>query len=113
MQLIHAPAANAFIYEQDGKDAYVTYEIYEGRFDVRKTFVPEEMRGQGIAAKLVESAYKYAKNNGLKCNATCSYAMKWLERHPEYEGEPSPDYVPDSCAIGEHQSSDSSESENK
>ena len=46
MQLIHAPAANAFIYEQDGKDAYVTYEIYEGRFDVRKTFVPEEMRGQ-------------------------------------------------------------------
>ncbi|MBU3844368.1 MAG: N-acetyltransferase [Candidatus Anaerobiospirillum pullicola] len=107
MQVTHAPSASAFIYEEDGKQAYVTYETYEGCFDVRKTFVPEEMRGQGIAAQLVECAYNYAKLQGLKCTATCSYAMKWLERHPEYEGQPSPDYVPDSCAIGKHQSSES------
>ncbi len=110
MQVIHAPSANAFIYEDGDKQAYVTYETYEGCLDVRKTFVPEELRGQGIAAQLVECAYTYAKHNGFKCTATCSYAMKWLERHPEYEGQPSPDYVPDSCAVGKHQSSDSSES---
>lgn len=83
--------------------AYLSFEIYGGMMDVRKTFVPEELRGQGVAGKLVKAAYDYALENGYDCVGTCSYAVKWLERHPEYHGHASPDYVPDSCAVGKHQ----------
>lgn len=87
----------------DGNRAYVTYEIYDGCLDVRKTLVPPPLAGQGLAAKLVKCAYDYAQEQGLKCIATCSYAVKWLERHPEYQGSASSDYVEGSCAVGKHQ----------
>lgn len=87
----------------DGNRAYVTYEIYDGCLDVRKTLVPPSLAGQGLAAKLVKFAYDYAQEQGLKCIGTCSYAVKWLERHPEYQGSASSDYVEGSCAVGKHQ----------
>ena len=32
--------------------------------------------------------------------ATCSYAVVWLQRHPEYQGEVSSDYIgKGSCAL--------------
>lgn len=86
----------------NGERAYVIYEIYDGSLDVRKTLVPPALGGQGIAGKLVKFAYDYAKEQGLKCIATCSYAVKWLERHPEYQGSASSDYVAGSCAVGKH-----------
>jgi len=42
------------------------------------------LEGRGIAATLVETAYKYAKKQGLRPLATCSYAVVWLKRHPEF-----------------------------
>ena len=87
----------------DGYTAYLNFETYGGVLDVRKTFVPNELRGKGVAGKLVKAAYDYAREHHYGCVGTCSYAVKWLERHPEYEGRPSEDYVPDSCAIGKHQ----------
>lgn len=41
----------------------------------------------GIAAALVKAAYDFGLRNGLKLKATCSYAVKWLERHPEVNGK--------------------------
>ena len=42
--------------------------------------------GKGItAATLVKAAYDYALANGMKPKATCSYAVRWLERHPELD----------------------------
>lgn len=103
LNIQHIPAKDTFEVVIDGHRAFVTYEIYDGALDVRKTLVPSELGGQGIAGKLVQAAYDYAKEQGLKCIATCSYAVKWLERHPAYNGQPSSDYVEGGCAVGKHQ----------
>lgn len=87
----------------DNTRAFVTYELYDGALDIRKTLVPEALAGQGLAGKLVQAAYDYAKEQNLKCLATCSYAVTWLKRHPEYEGSASSDFVEGGCAVGKHQ----------
>lgn len=85
--------------EVNGYKAFVRFNIYEGCLDIRQTVVPKAIGGRGIAAALVKEAYDYAQRQHLRCVATCSYAVVWLERHPEYEGERSKDYVEGACAI--------------
>ena len=68
--------------------------------DIRHTIVPEEIGGRGIASALVKAAYDYARCKCLKPVATCAYAVVWLQRHPEYQGDVSCDYGgKGTCAI--------------
>ena len=84
----------------DGQRAYLNYVINDNRLDIRHTFVPEGLRGKNIASDLVKAAYDYALSNNLTPVATCSYAVMWLERHPEYKGKTGKDYGgPGTCAI--------------
>ncbi|MCK0527251.1 MULTISPECIES: GNAT family N-acetyltransferase [unclassified Anaerobiospirillum] len=101
--ITHLPEAETFETVIDGHRAFLTYEIYDGGLDIRKTLVPEPLGGQGIAGKLTRAAYDYARDNNLKCLATCSYAVTWLKRHPEYNGTASCDHVEGGCAVGRHQ----------
>ena len=34
---------------------------------------------------MMESVFKYLNNKNQKVICTCSYAIKWLEKHPEYQ----------------------------
>ena len=83
-KVTHIPEKNKLITEVDGSSAWVEYVIYEDYLNIIHTYVPSELRGQGIASALVEATYKYALENNLKPQATCSYAVMWLNRHPEY-----------------------------
>ena len=101
MEINHDEAKQWFWVEVEGFKAHVSYVLTEnGGLDVRHTIVPEEIGGRGIASALVKAAYDYARCKGLKSVATCSYAVKWLERHPEYEVEVNEDYGgPGTCAL--------------
>lgn len=83
-KVIHYPKDNKFEIEVDGFTAQVKYVLYHDYLDIVHTFVPPEIGGKGIAASLVETAYTYALENGMRPQATCSYAVMWLKRHPEY-----------------------------
>ena len=62
--------------------AEIEFEKTEnGVYNIFHTFVDESLRGQGIAAKLVEKAVNYIKSKNGKVEATCSYAKKWLEKN--------------------------------
>ena len=98
----HLPNEQTFELTIDGHRAFVTYEIYDGALDVRKTLVPPPLGGQGLAGKLVKAAYDFALEQNLKCIGTCSYSVTWLKRHPEYQGNESSDFVEGGCAIGKH-----------
>lgn len=68
----------------DGSLAFLTYS-FEGRnvaFD--HTFVPEELRGRGIAASLVRAALQEARLQGWRVLPRCSYVAGFMERHPEF-----------------------------
>lgn len=70
---------------KEGHKAYVEYELNNGMLNVLHTVVPEPLEGQGIASQLVKYVYDYALEHGLKPAATCTYAIAWLQRHPQYE----------------------------
>lgn len=48
------------------------------------TFVPDEMRGQGIAQKLVEALVADARELGFTIVPQCSYVAAQFRRHPEW-----------------------------
>ncbi len=51
--------------------------------DINHTFVDDSLRGQGVAGKLLELAAKELRATGRKAFLSCSYAVKWFEKHPE------------------------------
>ena len=69
----------------DGKlIAEVTFPLVsEGVVAINHTFVDVSLRGQGIADKLMEEAYDQLKEEGLRAELYCSYAIAWYKRHPE------------------------------
>lgn len=79
----HQPEQHLFTTEVDDYIAYVEYSLENGSLDILHTIVPPPIEGRGIASALVKKAYEYAAEQGLKPKATCWYAVKWLERHPE------------------------------
>lgn len=83
----HQPEQKLFKTEVEGRIAFVQYRLLNGGLDIIHTIVPRPLEGQGIAAALVKAAYDYAVANGLKPKATCSYAVAWLQRHPEVTKE--------------------------
>ena len=82
-KIIHQPEENLFKTEVDSQTAFVQYRLLGDYFDIIHTIVPKPLEGKGVAAALVKAAYEYAVAHGMKPKATCSYAVKWLERHPE------------------------------
>ena len=58
--------------------AEITFPDLDGNtVDINHTFVDESLRGQGMAGNQIQS-------QGKKAVPTCSYAVKWFEKHPEY-----------------------------
>lgn len=50
------------------------------------TFVPEELRGRGIAAKLARAALDEARQRKWKIVPRCSYVAAFIKRNPEFAG---------------------------
>ena len=48
------------------------------------TYVPDELRGGGVAGQLVKTAFEAARSAGVKIDPQCSYVAVYFERHPEY-----------------------------
>lgn len=82
------------IYAEDASGriiAEIDYpEISPGVFNITHTYVDNSLRGQGIAAKLVEAAVDDIKSQNAEVRASCWYAAKWLAeksgKSPNYEG---------------------------
>ena len=65
--------------------AEITYTVNDGIATINHTFTDDSLRGQRIAGKLVQTAAEQIIKNGYKLRATCSYAVSWLNKHPEYK----------------------------
>jgi len=53
--------------------------------EINHTFVDPSLRGQGLAAKLVEAAVEKLRNEGKKAVPTCSYVKARFEENSEYQ----------------------------
>ncbi|EAQ63462.1 hypothetical protein MED121_08131 [Marinomonas sp. MED121] len=83
--MTHDESAKCFQIEQDGEIAYLKYEIYldsenaEQVIDFKSTFVPQALRGKGIAEQMVRTGLAWAKQENFKIVASCWYVEKFLK----------------------------------
>ncbi len=80
-EITHQPEQKLFQTQVEGRTAFVQYRLVGDSLDIIHTIVPRPLEGKGIASALVKAAYDYAVAQGLSPKATCSYAVKWLERY--------------------------------
>lgn len=81
----HDPGAKKFYIKTQEGEAYLAYSEKEGVLDYYSTYVPDAMRGQGIAGKIVEEGLRYAKENGYQVRPSCPYVSTYIQRHPEHQ----------------------------
>ncbi|XP_061557007.1 protein NATD1-like [Phycodurus eques] len=53
--------------------------------DLVSTFVPEDYRGQGVAALLSKAAIDFVLEEKLKARVSCWYIRKYMEEHPHHD----------------------------
>lgn len=74
--------------EHENVLAYIQFpQGDDGIIVITHTFVDERLRGQHVAAQLMEKAVDYLKAHGKIFRVSCSYAEMWVKQHPhECEG---------------------------
>jgi predicted GNAT family acetyltransferase len=77
----------AFYIEQDGEwVAEMSYvKSGDNLITIDHTEVDKSLRGKGTAGELLAEAVKYARDNGLKINATCNYANVALYENQDFK----------------------------
>lgn len=67
-----------------GELAVCEYQREGERMIFTHTYVPTELRGRGIAQKLVRVALEYARQHGYRIVPACSYVDVFVKRTPEF-----------------------------
>lgn len=83
--VLHNQAASRFETSGGAVVALCEYRREGGRMIFTHTFVPPELRGQGVAERLVRPALEFARAERLQVVPACSYVAKFVERHAEFQ----------------------------
>jgi len=74
----------AFLIEKgDVRLAEMEVAVNNGNLTVYHTEVAEELKGQGIASKLLSTMVAYARENRLKVIPLCPYVLAQFKRHSD------------------------------
>jgi predicted GNAT family acetyltransferase len=63
---------------------WVEYETVPGGIDIKRTIVPEQCAGRGIAGALVGHVLGDSRARGRSVIPSCSFVQAYLVTHPEY-----------------------------
>lgn len=74
---------NQFELRVNGELAFTQYRETPGEIEFVRTFVPESLRGQGIAGRLVQEGLAYAEAHDLKIRPTCKAFEAYVRKNPE------------------------------
>ncbi|MCF1427285.1 MAG: N-acetyltransferase [Shewanella sp.] len=78
MDVSHEQNNSRFVLTLDGHLAELEYRLSGQDVDFSRTFVPPELRGKGVAEKLVRAGLAWAKEQHLNISASCWYVQKFL-----------------------------------
>ena len=73
-----------FELEENGELAFATYRRGGNVFTIPHVEAAVALRGKGTAARLMHGIAEMAREEGLKLAPTCSYAVAWFRRHPQW-----------------------------
>jgi predicted GNAT family acetyltransferase len=75
------PERHRFVARFEDQEAVLEYRLLPDHgIDFTRTFVPEDLRGQGIAEKLVRSGIVWAREQEYEMQAGCWYVRRFLRR---------------------------------
>ena len=77
-------AESQFEWTADGETAVLTYKLKPGSIVFVHTGVPEKLRGQHIAGKLVSAGLEFARQKGLSVIPLCPFVAGYLKKHQQY-----------------------------
>jgi hypothetical protein len=81
LSIHHDLAGHQFETTLDGDRAYLAYmDLGKQTLDIYRTFVPNSLRGRGVAAALTEHALAYAERLGYTVIPSCSYVERYMQR---------------------------------
>lgn len=77
----HDIEGRMFYIDDPAGRAYLTYmDLGKQTIDIYRTFVPDELRGRGLAALLAAEALSFAAKQGYKVIPSCSYVARYMEQ---------------------------------
>ena len=80
MNIIHDREKQQFSCLINDHEAQLNYKKLEvDKIDIYRTYVPDTLRGQGIAGELVTAALDWAKGEQIQVVASCWYAAKKIK----------------------------------
>lgn len=74
------------VYEFEQGDNLVGKVYYEPKdygIEITQVWTNPEFRGQGLASIFMQKVVDLLIERQQKLSATCSYAIYWMEKHPE------------------------------
>jgi uncharacterized protein len=81
--VIHNEAAQRYELTEDGATAFAHYERRGAVLVFDHTVTPPELRGRGIASRVVKAALNDVRARGMKIMADCSFVADYVARHTE------------------------------
>ena len=79
MNIIHQSEQRRFVATVNDQESRLEYELLPRHgINFTFTFVPEALRGQGIAEKLVRTGLAWAREQGFAIEASCWYVRRFL-----------------------------------
>jgi len=84
-EVTHDESRSRFIVDADGHEAHLIYHrVSDEVVDFTSTYVPEELRGRGLAGKIVTRAFEWADDHGFSVIPSCPYVAAFVKKHQEY-----------------------------
>ncbi len=85
VKLEHLAEAHEFRLSTPLDGAVVRYDDEKaGVWNLYSTFVPPDMRGSGVASRLVRAVLDRARGENVKVVPSCWYVAKFIDKHTEY-----------------------------
>ncbi len=80
----HDVAGQRFRAGSGAEAAVLEYRLAPGRIEFLHTYVPEVLRGRGMAQQLAHAGLEHARAEGLVIEAVCPFVQAYLRKHHEY-----------------------------
>ena len=80
----HNTTLSRFELDAEGTTAFAVYRLTDGVMTFTHTEVAPQLRGRGIAARLMRGALDAARAQGVKVVPACSYVADYIARHTEF-----------------------------